>query len=192
MLRAWNESCQIFLDIIKSSPSSPFKNVSSLFARHEFQSQADNLPHIHTMIKIYWNSLTNQEKQFFNDCIRAGVLDIVKVHEMQRLVDEGLLNDVCEVSKITNLAKKILSHKCTPRCLVMIGENKFVCRKPNYSKMNNPPGNPSEKYEILPNDMSLESLRQLEKVEIINPLEYDNEKDFLKPFKSRLSYFHPK
>ena len=74
----------------------------------------------------------------------------------------------------------------------MIGENKFVCRKPNYLKMNNPPGNPSEKYEILPNDMSLESLRQLEKVGIINPLEYDNEKDFLKPFKSRLSYFHPK
>ena len=104
LLHAWNESCRIFLDFIKSRPSSPFKNVSSLFARHEFQSQAGNLPHIHTMIKINWNSLTNQEKQFVNDCIRASVLDIVKVHEMQRLVDEGLLNDVCEVSKITNLA----------------------------------------------------------------------------------------
>ena len=60
----------------------------------------------------------------------------------------------------------------------MIGKNKFVCRKPNYLKINNPPSNPSEKYEILPNDLSLESLQQLEKVGIINPLEYDSEKDY--------------
>ena len=67
------------------------------------------------MIKINWNSLTNQEKLFLNDYIRASVLNIAKVHEMQRLIDEGLLNDVCEVSKIINLPKKILSHKCTGR-----------------------------------------------------------------------------
>ena len=104
--RAWNESCWIFLDFLNSNPSSPIKSVSSLFAWHENQSKAGNLPHIHAMIKIIWNSLTNQDKQFVNDCVRASVLDIVKVHELQCLVDEGLLNDVCEVSKITNLAKK--------------------------------------------------------------------------------------
>ena len=49
-------------------------------------------------------------------------------------------------------------------------------------KINNPPGNPCEKYEMLPNDLSLESSRQLEKIGIIYPLEYDSEKDFLKPF----------
>ena len=43
--------------IFKSSPASPFKNVSSLFARYIFQCQAGNLPHIHTIIKINWNGL---------------------------------------------------------------------------------------------------------------------------------------
>ena len=51
----------------------------------------------------------------------------------------------------------------------MVGENKYVCRKPNYLKMNNPPGNTIEKYQILPNDLSLESFQQLEKLETSNP-----------------------
>ena len=36
LIRAWNEICRIFLDYLKTSPSSPLKNLSSLFARHEF------------------------------------------------------------------------------------------------------------------------------------------------------------
>ena len=40
--------------------------------------------------------------------------------------------------------------------------------------------------------MSIETLRHLEKIRIIEPLEYDTILDYLKPFKSRLSFFHPK
>ena len=75
-----------------------------------------------------------------------------------------------EVRNITNLAKHLSFHKCNPRCFVMVGENKFVCRKPINLKMNNPPANTLEKYQILPNDLSLESLQQLEKVGIFKPL----------------------
>ena len=119
-------------------------------------------------------------------------MDIIKVEEINCLIDEGLINTSSEVRNITNLAKNILSHKCNPRCLVMVGENKFVCRKPNYLKMNNPPGNTIEKYEILPNDLSLESLQQLEKLGIIKPLKFNHTTKYLKPFKSRLLCFHPK
>ena len=69
--------------------------------------------------------------------------------------------------------------------MVRVGENKFVCRKPNYLKMNPQPGNTRETYIDLPNEMSLESLHILEKVEIIEPLEYNIEQDYIKPFKSR-------
>ena len=54
LLRAWNESCRIFLDYLKLSPHSPFKAVDAFFARHEFQSSKGNLPHIHAMLKVKW------------------------------------------------------------------------------------------------------------------------------------------
>ena len=56
----------------------------------------------------------------------------------------------------------------------MAGENNFVCRLPNYLKMNNPPCNTIEKYQILPNNLSLESLQQLGKVGIIKPLKFNH------------------
>ena len=56
-----------FLDYIKTSP---FKNVCTLFARHEFQGQSGNLPHIHAMIKANWDELSHEEKLLVNDCIR--------------------------------------------------------------------------------------------------------------------------
>ena len=136
-----------------------------------FKVMQKNLPHIHAMLKVNWTQLTNDEKLFVNDCIRASVLDIVKVEETNRLIDEGLWKNKNEIYKLTSLATSILSHKCSPRCLVMIDENKFVCRKPNYLKMNPPSGNTIEKNEILPNDLSLESLRELEKVGIIDQIE---------------------
>ena len=39
--------------------------------------------------------------------------------------------------------------------------------KSNYLEINNPPGNASKKDQILPNDLSLKSLQQFEKVGII-------------------------
>ena len=79
LLRAWNESCRIFLDYLNKSPHSPFINVESLFARHKFQASVGNLPHIHAMLKIVWHLLTMAQRAFFNYLIRASLLDIVRV-----------------------------------------------------------------------------------------------------------------
>ena len=50
--------------------------------------------------------------------------------------------------------------------------------------MNPQPGNTREKYIDLPNTMAIESLRQLEKVGIIEPLEFNEQMDYMKPFRS--------
>jgi hypothetical protein len=68
----------------------------------------------------------------------------------------------------------------------MVGEDKYVCRKPNYLKTSPSPGNNIEQYMNLPNDLSIEALRQLEKVGIIEPIKYDSQYDYMHPFKSRL------
>ena len=74
----------------------------------------------------------------------------------------------------------------------MVDEDKYVCHKPNYLTTNPPPGNTRSKYQVLSNNMSIETLRSLEQVGIIEPIKYDSVNDYMKPFKSRLSYFHQK
>ena len=37
LLRIWQEVCELFLKYLKESPSSPYKSVSSIFARFEYQ-----------------------------------------------------------------------------------------------------------------------------------------------------------
>ena len=54
----------------------------------------------------------------------------------------------------------------------MTGPSKSTCQNPNYLLMNPQPGNTQENYIDLPNTMSIESLRQLEKFGIIEPLEF--------------------
>ena len=73
-----------------------------------------------------------------------------------------------------------------------VADNKFVCRKPNYLLMNKQPNNVRDNYQELPNDMTIDSLRKLEKVGLVEKLEYDEKFDHMKPFKSKLEYFHPK
>ena len=75
---------------------------------------------------------------------------------------------------------------------MMTGPNKFTCQKPNYLLMNPQLRNTQEKYIDLTNIMSIKSLPQSEKVGIIEPLEFNEQIDYMKPFKSRFSYFRPK
>ena len=79
LLRAWNKSCIIFLYYLKKIPSSPFKNVDSIFARHKFQSTVGILPHIHDMLKVKWDRLSQEEKKCVNECIHVSVLDIIRI-----------------------------------------------------------------------------------------------------------------
>ena len=93
--------------------------------------------------------------------IRASLFDIVRVYEIQRLVDEVLFKNNNDVTKIFDIGQSLLSHHCTTRCLVMMDEDKYVCHKPNYLTMNPPPGN---------NRIRIETLRRLEQVGIIEPI----------------------
>ena len=69
LLRTWQEVCKLFLDYLKNSPKIPFRKVVSLFARHEYQKDAGNLPHTHAMLKVNWDKMTEEEKEFVNDLI---------------------------------------------------------------------------------------------------------------------------
>ena len=152
LLRAWNETCRIFLDYLKTSPHSPYRYFDAFFARYEFQSSSGNLPHIHAMLKVKWDSLTNEEKKLVDDLIRADVFDIIKPHEVQRYLDENIAADLNHLKQLQFTNKKIISHHCNPRCQVMIKPGVTKCRKPNNFKLNPPPVNTKDKYIPLNND----------------------------------------
>ena len=137
------------------------------------------------MLKVKWDKLSQEEKCFVNECIRASVLDIIRIEEVQIHIDEGFFNHSADVQNMINLAMFILPHKCNPICLVMTGPNKFTFRKTNYMPMNPQSGNTREEYIDLPKTMSIESLRQLEKFGIVEPLEFNEQMYYMKPFNSR-------
>lgn len=76
LLRVWQEVCQLFLDYLRKSPTSPYKRVLSIFARNEYQAKAGNLSHIHLMLEVDWKKLTEEETKFVKDLCSCSVLDI--------------------------------------------------------------------------------------------------------------------
>ena len=103
------------------------------------------------MLKVAWEDLSEQEKYFVNDLVRASYLDIIKMDEIPRYLQEGLFKTASDAREITKLGKSTLGHLyCTPKCQVRVGENKYICRVPNYLLMNPPPNNTREVYKIYP------------------------------------------
>ena len=74
--------------------------MEAFFARHEFQISSGNLPHIHTMLKILWALLTQAQREFVRDLIRADVFEIVKPNEVQRFYDERIAKDINELKML--------------------------------------------------------------------------------------------
>ena len=81
--------CQLVLQYLRKSPSSPFKKVSSIFARNEYQAKAGNLSHIHLILQVDYENLSAPEQKFVDDLCRCAVLDIVRPDEIDKLIEDG-------------------------------------------------------------------------------------------------------
>lgn len=130
---------KIFVKYLYTSSTSPYHPSEAIFSRDEYQSDVGNLPHMHMMISLNTLEMNGEQMEKVQDLIRASVVDIIRSDEVQNLIDEGILDDYNDVYTIQDLAKGILAHRCSPRCLRRVGcgegpEN-FKCRKPNNLKI---------------------------------------------------------
>ena len=191
LLRAWNETCRFFLEYLRTSSSSPFKKVMCMFARHEYQKDVGNLPHIHAMIKIDPNTFTENEQYFTEELIRADVLAIVRPTEVEKLKEQGLVRDFDEMRDVIDDGSTVLPHTCSERCLRAVGNGKYVCRHVKVLSKNQPPNNVRSYMEDLPNGLTPECLKILEEIDLIEPLVV-HENGYVEPFKSKHDYFDPK
>ena len=123
-----------------------------------------------------------------NDLIRASVVDIVRVDEVDNMIEHGLMDSIHDLDDIVEDGKKILGHHCSPRCLVMTAPGVFHCRKLNNLKIS--PDNTKHVFKPLPNDYSSECLERLVKIGIIEPIQVTKD-GYEAPFKSSNEYFHP-
>lgn len=63
LLRNWMEVRKILIDYLYDSPLSPYAPVQAIFARDEYQGDAGNLPHIHMMLSMHMDSLSEERKK---------------------------------------------------------------------------------------------------------------------------------
>ena len=88
LLRCWEEVFLLFINYLRKSKSSPFKKLSAIFARKEYQTSKGNLSHSHMMIALDYKLMSVDEKKYVDNLIRASIFDIVKPEEADRFIKD--------------------------------------------------------------------------------------------------------
>ena len=178
----------MFIQCLRKSPSSPYKKLSAIFARKEYQVKQGNLSHAHMMIQLNWDEMSPDEKAFVDDLIRAGIFDIVRSDEVDDLINEGIFENEDDIIEVIGNAEKFLPHRCNDTCLVRRADGTLQCRK--IDNVNATPDNRSHQYVSIPNNYSVECLKVLDKVGLLEELDIDDDGN-VKHFKSSKPFFHP-
>ena len=192
-LRNWMEVRKSLLNYIYKSIYSPFHPCETIFARDEYQDSVGNLPHIHALIGMDRSNMTTEQLDRVDDLVRASYGDIIKISDLEGLIDENIISSIHDRHEIEEDAKKFLRHVCTERCKKRVSytgtDDDFICRKLNNCAVS--PDNTRHSSIPLGNKRSPLVVEILEKIKLFDPIEI-NEFGFVFPFKSQMSYFHPK
>jgi predicted GIY-YIG superfamily endonuclease len=126
LLRQWMEVSEVFMTYIARSEEYPLGKVENIWWRHEYQTAKANLSHIHALIRL--EASENQDDIL--DRIRGMVGDIIRPEEAIGFIEKGVLENVDEYLETREMARKVLPHFCSQRCLERIGpgENDLRCR----------------------------------------------------------------
>ena len=186
LLRNWQEISKLFVEYLYKSLTSPFRRVGGIFVRYEYQKDAGNLSHIHLILQVLWDELTDCEKEFMQDIIRASKNEIVRPAEVQQLIDEGIFKSFGEWHQMQNLAEKFLPHVCNERCQMRVsssgGPNDTKCRKLNNNKISD--DITRHTFMDLPRNWSSDCVERLVKIglaEIVSNDEIKYHHDFFTP-----------
>jgi len=134
--RVWYQVRRIFLKNLTYSKTSVLRKVRHAFWRDEYQDDVGNLPHIHGMIALDKETMSDKEViDFVCGLIRSNVASLFSTKELNHYVELGIFNKVTDWFEMTELAERILPHKCSKRCMIRIsygeGPECFQCKKPH-------------------------------------------------------------
>ena len=63
LLRNWIEVRKLFVEYLYDSPTCPYTHVNAMFTRDKYQSDVGNLLHIHMMISINLEQLSDDQRE---------------------------------------------------------------------------------------------------------------------------------
>ena len=183
----------LFIDYLIGSDESPYAPVDAVFVRDEFQDLMGNLPHIHMLLSLDLKNATDAQRTRIDDLIRADVGSIVRSDEVQHLIDAGIFKSDDDLIKLEKLSRQILPHRCSPRCLIRIGDGdgpeNFMCKSNNNLKLS--PDITKDCLIDLPMNLSTSCMERLIRIGMLEPI--DDLSNFLPhEFKAHHTYFHPK
>ena len=166
------EVMKICISYLYKSPSSPYNPSEAIFSRDEYQSDVGNLPHMNMMSSLDTLEMNDSQMEKVQGFIRASVSDIILSDEVHNFIDEVIIDEYEYVIKVQDLAKGILSHRCNPRCLQIIGDGKgpenYKFRKPN--NLNISPENTKKCHIPILNNRSTECIEKLVKIGMDEPI----------------------
>ena len=122
LLRLWMEMLDLWIMHITKSPEEPIGKVTDHFCRIELQdpSAIGNLPHVHCLFWTVHNMKVKKERDAACDNIRGFIEDVVRPHEAETLIDEGIMKGQEEISEFKEMLLKILPHVHRRRCFVIV------------------------------------------------------------------------
>ena len=159
-----------------------------MVTRQEYQKLVGNLHHIHLLAEVPFDQLTTEQKAFVDGLARCSIFDVVRIHELQDLYNDGTFENVEDYKDMINDASNFLRHNCNSRCLVLTPDGKFRCRKLNYLQVSK--DNTKHTYQDFNNDISQECLDRLRQIGMIDPLQI-NEHGFEKNGKVNFPSYIP-
>ena len=120
LLQNWQEVSKLFIDYLQKSPTSPFRRVGGIFVRYEYQKDIGNLSHIHLILQVKRNELSEEENKFINDLIPASIGEVVRPQEVETFIEEGIFRSHEDWLLMQEDAEKFLPHICNKRCQMQI------------------------------------------------------------------------
>lgn len=108
MLRNWAAVRKAYLQNITEQFESSGALVA-IFSRDEYQKDKGNLFHEHLVMAIDKTGLGEDANQKIMDLIRTSYMEIIKTEDIQKYVEQGLLN-INDIQKWQQLAKTVMSH----------------------------------------------------------------------------------
>ena len=126
------------------------------------------------------------------ELVRASVLEVVRSSEVDSLIEDGTFKEIEDWKDTINDAISFLPHKCNSACqrkVILNGETQYKCRKVN--NLDASKENTKHTFQDLPNEIPEECIDRLKQIGLVEQAE-PNEVGYMKPYKSKLSLFHPK
>ncbi len=92
MGRVWYQVRRIFLKYLTYSKTSILRKVRHAFLRNEYQDDVENLPHIHGMIALDKDTMSNKEViDFVCGLIRSNDASLFSTKELNHMLSLGYL-----------------------------------------------------------------------------------------------------